>query len=340
MKTLSTFALRLVLLVLLAPAMAAPPALKTWRVAPSAGLVNSPAVQGRVEAARHAVLALPVQGAVVTLPVQVGDKVVAGQLLLRVDARGAAQGAQAAAALSDSARAQQQLAQQQLARQRQLKAQGFISQAALDEAQAQFEASSALARAQVAQAGAAGTQAGLHELRAPFDGVVAELPVTLGDLAQPGRPLAVVYDPTRLRVAVHLAPTQAPMPSVGLEGGALLTATRIQRLPLVDSASHTVQWRLDLPPGTAATPGQFARVAVQAPQGPAAGDATRLWVPRSSVMQRGELDLLYVLSADKRAVLRQVRLGAAQGTQVEVLAGLKAGEDLVLEPLAVRGAKP
>ncbi len=134
---------------------------------------------------------------------------------------------------------------------------------------------------------------------------------------------------------------QAAAASVQIDGLAPQTPRRVQRLPLVDPASHTVQWRLDLPAGAAAVPGQFARVAVQGgPTAPAAAVAARVLVPRAAVMQRGELDLVYVLSADKRPVLRQVRLGAVQGDRVEVLAGVKAGEALVLEPLAAVGARP
>jgi multidrug resistance efflux pump len=49
-------------------------------------------------------------------------------------------------------------------------------------------AARAQASAQTAQAGAARTQTGLHVVRAPFAGVVAEVPVALGDMAMPGRP--------------------------------------------------------------------------------------------------------------------------------------------------------
>jgi multidrug efflux system membrane fusion protein len=287
-------------------------------------------VEGSVEAERHAQLALPVQGAVVLLPLRAGDRVKAGQLLMRVDARAASQSAAAAAAQQEALRAQARLAEQELGRQRQLKSQGFISQAALEQAETQFRATEAQLRAQSAAAGAAATQAGLHELRAPFDGVLAELPVSLGDLAVPGRALATVFDPRQLRVSVNLPLAQLPPAGTPMRveiAGRLVEPTRVERLPLVDAQAHTVQLRLQLPAGIEAAPGQFARVSWSS-----SGGAGRLMVPRSALLQRGELDLVYVHTAQGRALLRQVRLGSGVGEQVEVLAGLKAGETLVLEP--------
>jgi RND family efflux transporter MFP subunit len=303
-------------------------------------------VEGVVEAERQAVLSVPVQGAVIELKLRAGDPVKAGQLILRVDARAAAQGAQAAGAQAEAARATLNLAQRELARQQQLFQQGFISRAALDQAEAQSQATQAQAKAQLAAAGAAQTQTGLHELRAPFDGVLAELPVTLGDLAQPGRPLATVVDPRQLRVtaAVPVALAEAALRErtavqIELSGsGAGLAPTRIERLPLVDAASHTVTLRLDLPAGTAAAPGQFARV-VMPKTGTQAAGSNALRVPRSAVIRRGELDAVYVLSAQGKPLLRQVRLGPVLGADVEILAGVSAGDRVLTAPATVGATK-
>jgi multidrug efflux system membrane fusion protein len=318
-----------------AAVQASPPATHTVQAQAAGGVQR---VEGVVEAERQAVLSVPVQGAVIELKLRAGDAVKAGQLILRVDARAAAQGAQAAGAQAEAARATLNLAQRELARQQQLFQQGFISRAALDQAEAQSQATQAQAKAQLAAAGAAQTQTGLHELRAPFDGVLAELPVTLGDLAQPGRPLATVVDPRQLRVtaAVPVALAEAALRDrsavlIELSGsGTGIVPTRIERLPLVDAASHTVTLRLDLPAGTAAAPGQFARVRL-----PQAAGMSALRVPRSAVIRRGELDAVYVLSAQGKPLLRQVRLGPVLGNEVEILAGVSAGDRVLTAPAKV-----
>jgi multidrug efflux pump subunit AcrA (membrane-fusion protein) len=68
---------------------------------------------------------------------------------------------------------------------------------------------------------------------------------------------------------------------------------------------------------------------------PTAGSVdARLYVPARAVVRRAELTAVYVLGADGRAVLRQVRLGRSEGDRVEVLAGVSAGERVVLDPQA------
>jgi RND family efflux transporter MFP subunit len=294
-------------------------------------------IEAVVEAERQAVLSVPVQGAVVELARRAGDPVRAGQLILRVDARAAAQGVQVAGAQAEAARATLKLAQRELARQQQLFQQGFISRAALDQAEAQAQATQA--QAQLSAAGAAHTQAGLHELRAPFDGVLAELSVTLGDLAMPGRPLATVVDPGRLRVAVQVplsrleaalrepAQLRIELPSAG---NRLIVPTRVERLPLVDAASHTVTLRLELPAASGAAPGQFARVLI-----PKAGESPSLRVPGSALIRRGELDAVFVLGPQGQPLLRQVRVGPTVGGEVEILAGVAVGDRVLTAPRRV-----
>ena len=64
------------------------------------------------------------------------------------------------------------------------------------------------------------------------------------------------------------------------------------------------------------------------------GEAERLLVPRSAVVQRSEMRGVYVVAPDGRVALRQVRLGHARGDQIEILAGLAGGERVELDPVA------
>jgi len=330
-----------------AAVLAAPPALASV-TASAGGAAATTAFDGVVEALRQTVVAAQVPGAVVALHVKAGDRVAAGQLLLRLDARAAEQTAAAGDAQVAAARAALGLAQQDLARQRQLVQQGFISQAALDRAQAQVQAGEAQVQAQLAQAGAARTQTGLHLVRAPFAGVVAEVPVALGDMAMPGRALLTLYDPAALRVVAAVPQSVAAgMPLATLpriELGAArqpVQPLRAELLPTLDAATHTVQLRADLPAGLAGVaPGLTARVwlPVAAAAPGAAGASPR--VPRSAIVHRAELAGLYVLAADGTPQLRQVRLGRADGDQVQVLAGLAPGERVAADAQAAARALP
>jgi membrane fusion protein, multidrug efflux system len=301
---------------------------------------------GVVEAVRQTVLAAQVSGAVVALPVKAGDKVKAGQVLVRLDARAADQQAGAAAAQVLAARAAQDAASKEFERQRQLFQKNYISQAALERAEAQHKTTQAQATAQLAAAGAAQTTSGFYVVKAPYDGVVAEVSVVQGDMAMPGRPLLTVYDPSALRVTASVPQTAAPAgdakPQAELPGmlAGRITPLRWQLLPAVDPATHTQQLRLDLPAGTAAAPGAFARVWLTSNVPDSKAEAQRVSVPLRAVVRRAELTAVYVIGAGGKPLLRQVRLGpvvggqASEGDQVEVLAGLAAGERVALDPQA------
>ncbi|MBL8344235.1 MAG: efflux RND transporter periplasmic adaptor subunit [Rubrivivax sp.] len=310
------------------------------------------AYDGVVEALRQTTIAAQVPGAVVQLTVKPGDRVAAGQVLVQIDARAAAQSAEASAAQVRAARAALDVAAKDLERQRSLFASQFISAAALDRAEAEYRAAQAQAGAQVAQADAARTQTGFFTVRAPYAGVVAEVPVTLGDMAMPGRALLTLYDPAALRVtaavpqsvATRLGADASAGAGVRIElptlpaAGRLVPPTRVQVLPAADAATHTLTVRADLAPRTEGlVPGQFARLWLPASSGAEGGAAARgasPWVPASAVVRRAEMTGLYVLDAQGRPLLRQVRLGRSDGERVEVLSGLNAGERVAAEPQA------
>lgn len=303
------------------------------------------AVDGVVEAVRQTVVAAQVSGAVVEIRVRAGDAVQAGQVLLRLDARAAEQTASAGDAQVQSARAALDVARQEYERQKQLFDRQYISQGAFERAQAQFTATQAQVNAQLAQAAAARTQSGFYVVSAPYAGVVSELPVTLGDMALPGRPLLTLYDPSALRVSAMVPETvsasAAAMQGASVEipgrmqGPALLVPVRVQRLPLVDPATHSVELRLDLPKAAAGlAPGMFARVRLPAATGSAmpAEEGEHLYVPRRSVLQRAEIHAVYVVDAQGHAQLRQVRVGEIAGDKMEILAGISAQERVALDP--------
>jgi membrane fusion protein, multidrug efflux system len=298
------------------------------------------AYDGVVEALRQTVIAAQVSGAVVELKVKAGDRVAAGQVLMRLDARAAEQSAAAGDAQVRAARAAQDVAAKEFARQKQLAADRFIS-AALDRAEAEFKAAQAQAAAQLAQAGAVRTASGFYVVHAPYAGVVSDVPVTLGEMAMPGRALATLFDPAALRVAAAVPQSaamaigegtnvRAEIPSLPSAAQRLQTPTRVQVLPSADLATHTLTLRAELASGlVAAMPGQFARLWLPAPSA-----AASPWVPAQAVVRRAEMTGLYVLDANNKPLLRQVRLGRSDGERVEVLSGLNAGERVATDAQA------
>jgi RND family efflux transporter MFP subunit len=272
-----------------------------------------------VEAVRETTLSAQVQGAITELRVKAGDTVRAGQPLLRIDAQ--------------AAQVQREVADKEYERQRQLFDQQFISQGALDRA--------------LAQARASQVQTGFHQITAPFAGVVREVPVSLGDMAMPGRPLLVVYDPTALRVTASvpqtllagLAAGSPPVVRYALEGHPERVARDAQLLPTVDPVTQTARLRFDLPKELRdmahVAPGMYVRVWLSVQQGGAGSGSSvgagRIFVPASALLRRGELTGVYVLDAAGQARLRQVRAGPVEGDRVEILSGVGEGDRVVID---------
>lgn len=321
------------------------PALKLVEVE-RRGAVADNSLEAVVEAVRQTTLSTQVPGAVVALQVKAGDKVRAGQELLRIDARAAQQGVVGASAQVEAAQAQLVVASQELERQKQLLQKQYISQAAFERAQAQWDAARAQVKALQAQTQAAQTQSGFYIVHAPYAGVVSEVSVTLGDMAMPGRALVTMHDPSALRItasvpqtllaAVNAQPKAVRYELPGVAGYSTpQVPQQVQVLPAVDPVTHTGQIRLGLPAGTPGlAPGLFARVwlpVAGAGQGALTG-AERLFLPTSAIVRRAEMTGVYVVNAQGQPSLRQVRLGPISGDRVEVLSGLRKDDRVAAEP--------
>lgn len=285
-----------------------------------------------VEAVQQTTVATQIAGRVLEVRADAGQRVAKGDVLMRIDAREAAEGTRAAEAQFANAKLTYEW-------QKQLKEQKFVSQAAVDKAKADYDAAAA-------NRSAAGASQSHATIVAPISGVIARRHAELGDLATPGKPLFTLYEPGALRVTasvpqyrltemrgVKTARVEFP------ELGKWVDATAVHLLPTVDPATHSAQVRVTLPPQTEATPGMFARVHF------VTGEAEKLTVPAAAVLRRGEVAAVYVQSADNRLSLRQLRLGDAVGRgEIEVLAGLAAGDNVVTDPvkagIALKSAAP
>jgi len=83
----------------------------------------------------------------------------------------------------------------------------------------------------------------------------------------------------------------------------------------------------------------FARLWLPTAGAAVPGAAAVLSVPRQAIVRRAEMTGLYVLDAQGRPLLRQVRLGRVDGDRVEILSGLMAGEQVVTDPQAAARAR-
>lgn len=316
-------------------------------------VAGSAEFDGSLQAVRQSVLSAQASGRIATLSVKAGDRVKAGQVLAVIDDRATQAGV--AQAQAGVAQAQASLANARAAyeRTKELRAQGFIAQAALDSALAQYRAAEAGAAAARAGQTQASVAQGFTRLTAPYDGWVLATHAEAGALAMPGAPILTVYAPQPIRAVVHVPASQQPLALAASQVEVQLPGTdkwvspaAKTTVPAADPVSQTVEWRLNLSDadGAGQVPGRQVKVRFAGSAAQAAPQ--RLVVPATALLRRGELTGVYVVTtkgdAAKGFALRAVRTGATHGDGVEVLAGLKAGDQVALDPVraGLAGATP
>jgi RND family efflux transporter MFP subunit len=303
---------------------------------------------GTVRAAQTSDLASQMMGNIVEIRAHEGDRVQRGQVLAVIDdsqprasvdratAAGVAARQQLVAANSDLV-----LAESTLKRYQNLYDRKSLSPQEFDEVKARQQAT--LARRDMAQAGQAQAQAALNQamtsldytrIRAPFDGVVTEKKADSGTLASPGMPIFTVEDVRRYRLEVAVNESDlryvrsGGQVSVAIEAldNAELKGKVVQILPAADPASRSFLVKIELPTDMRLRSGLFGRAQFSR------GERQVLLIPRSAVVERGQLQGVFVLDQNKIASLRYVTLGKSSGSEIEVLTGLQGGEWLVAKP--------
>lgn len=322
-----------------AAAMAPPPlpALATATVVPADAASRT--WDGVVAAVEYAELSAQTGGRVRSVAVDVGDRVVAGQVLLQLSAVEQRAGVDSAQAQLRAATASAGEAEASYRRYAALADAQYVSRAQLDQARATRDAARAARAAAAAQLAQAQQPADYTVVRAPFAGVISARQVQPGEAVAAGQALLSLYVPGAQRIEVQVPQSDAeairaaPRAQVRLDDGRSLQVLQVAVFPTADPRSHSVTVRVPLPLlQPAPAPGTTAKVGFALAGGDAT-DAMPLSMPVSALLQRGELSAAYVL-ADGRLSLRQLRIGRRDAQHVEVLAGLRAGERVARDPAA------
>jgi RND family efflux transporter MFP subunit len=100
----------------------------------------------------------------------------------------------------------------------------------------------------------------------------------------------------------------------------------VQIVPAADPASRSFTVKVDLPANAGLHSGMFGRASFSR------GDKQAITVPRSAVVERGQLQSVYVIGERNIATFRYVTLGPQTQEHVEVLSGLMPQETIITDP--------
>lgn len=298
---------------------------------------------------RNAVALRPqVNAAVARIPVKAGDTVKAGATIVQLDVSQQAALANNVRATVAARRAALKLAEDSYQRVAKLAPSGVVSQQELDQAAAQRASAQADLVAAESALQAQSVQSSYYRVAAPFDGIVGDVLVKVGDLVTPQTVIAQFTQDRRLEAYVNvplpLAPRLGPETVVqvlGPDDKPVVEALVSFISPSVDPGTQTVQLKAVFENTTRLRYSQYVRVRL------VYGQRKALVVPVVAVTRQGGQSFVYVASKSEDgkgglvAEQRPVELGEVVGNDYVVTSGLKDGEQVVVSGVQfVRNGSP
>ncbi len=288
---------------------------------------------GTLRAATRTDIAARILAPIEEILVNAGDRVERGDVLIRLDRRDAESRREQAQSVLESARFESEQATSDHARNTELLEKNALSTREYEQGRTALN----VAQARVRQAEQAVNEAEVilsyTTIQATQDGVIVDRMAEPGDLAQPGSPLLVLYDPTSLRLEVPVMENLA----VQLQRGDPVTV-RIDALerdveavvdeivPQAEAASRSFLVKVALAPGEGLYEGMFGRLRIPS------GVRRHLCLATAAIQTIGQLQFVDVVRPDGKTLERRFittgRLGMPE--RVEVLSGVEAGDRVLL----------
>jgi membrane fusion protein, multidrug efflux system len=298
-------------------------------------------VIGRAEAKSTVTLKSRVDGQVAAIAFKEGQPVRKGQLLVQLDPASFAAQVRQVEATRAKDQAQLDKLQLDIKRNTDLFQKGFISQAALNQTQADLSSAQAAVRADTANVDTARLLLSYTTIRAPMDSVAGTIQVYPGGVVKINdTPLVVLNQVQPIYVTFSVPETRLAQLKRALAKGPVSVAASVEgdsKTVLrgsvafidnaVDATTGTIVVKALFPNADALlTPGQFVNVALVVDQ-----LADALIVPASAVQTGPKGDSIFVVKADQTVELRPVTVAVALADQVVLAGGVAPGEKVVTD---------
>ncbi len=290
---------------------------------------------GTLKAAKRTEIAARIMAPINEIRVNAGNMVNTGDLLILLDRRDMETRLSQARASLEAAEAAETQAEKDYNRDSELYKEKVIAEARYE--QSMTKLNMARAKSEQAQEALAEAEVMLSytTIAAPQAGTIVDRLAEPGDIARPGVPLLVLYDPASLRLEVPVMENLA----VKLKLGAMLTvhvdaldldvqAHVDEIVPQAEAASRSFLVKVGIPHSEGVYEGMFGRLLIPA------GKRRHLCLATAAIRTVGQLQFVDVVKADGRTKERRFittgRLGYPG--RIEVLSGLSAGDRVLLHP--------
>jgi RND family efflux transporter MFP subunit len=288
-----------------------------------------------IKSRRSATMQPQVDGNLTKILVKSGDAVKAGQLLMEIDPLKQVATVEAQQGAEQQQKAVFQYSQADLARQEQLYKDGIISKQAYDQAVQSFQNSKGALDSASAQTNTQRQELAYYQIRAPFAGIVGDIPVHVGDYVSPTTTLTTVDENKDLEAYIYLPTERAGEVKNGLpvdlmdDSGTVLAHTSLDFVsPQVDNDLQGILAKAAVPSTSERLRnGQIVNARITWSTEKAAT------VPVLAVTRVGGQSFVYVAAAKGggySAHQVSVTLGEPVGNVYPVLAGLQPGDQVIL----------
>lgn len=301
---------------------------------------------GTIQAVNSANLSTRMMGFVTSTPVNIGDTVKKGQLLVAINnADLQAKLSQVNASIMEATAAFNN-AEKDYNRFKNLFAENSASQKELDDMTAHYNMAKARLEGAKQMKNEVEAQFAYANIRAPFDGVITGKFIKDGDMANPGMPLVAMESPGKFEVTAVVPESEISKITSGTAVQVFVksindlipgTVTEVSSSAKNTGGQYVVKVSLGKTK-TSILSGMF--VTVQFPM-EKQQQADMVLIPEEALVTKGQLYGIYTVSKSNTALLRWLRLGKTFGDQVEVLSGLSANESYIIsaEGKLYNGAK-
>lgn len=290
---------------------------------------------GQLQAVNSANLSTRFMGHINSLRVKTGDQVNEGQLLMTLNSKDLqAKRAQAAAGVAQAKSAYDN-ASKDYDRFKNLYKKGSASQKELENMKNRFQMSEAGLEAARNMMAEVESQFDYLNIKAPFKGTIVNIFVKEGDLAKPGFPLISIEALDLMEAQLMISESDISKIQKGQKAsveiksvGRTITAevSEVSRSAKNTGGQYLVKLKMEKVDASI-LPGMFINASIQSNS---TEHEQHIFIPEESLVENGQLKGVYTLSEDGRAILKWLRTGRTANHKIEVLSGLREGDQLII----------
>ena len=296
---------------------------------------------GTIDAENSSNISTRMMGYITKFHVKTGQKVHSGQLLVSINSADISAKKAHVEASIIQANAAYNNARKDYERFKNLFNTQSASQKELDDMTARYEMAKAGLEAAQAMRKEIQAQFSYLNLTAPFSGTITNTFAKEGDMANPGMPLISIEGNGNLQVNVMVSENAIRMVKQGMPVKILvksLDKTFEGKVSEVSNSSkntggqYVVKINI-LNKVNEMKSGMFVQVQfpIQTDENIQQNSQKSVWIPENAIIEEGQLKGIYVVGAQKNAILRWIRVGKKSNNLIEVLSGLTQGEYYITE---------